>query len=167
MANIITIIRLLGTIPLIYMLLAYNDLLPSFILFIILGFTDFLDGYLARKYNKVSNFGKIADGIADKFLMLSVTICLLIRNIIPYWTLLIFIRDILSCVFALIYISKTKIVIKSNIFGKIKTVSHIFSIAFTLLLGKWTIISSILLIIAIMQFIPEIFYIIKVIKCSK
>ena len=39
------------------------------ILFVFLGLTDFLDGYLARKYNKCTDFGKIIDGIADKFLM--------------------------------------------------------------------------------------------------
>ena len=109
MANIITFIRMIGTFPLIFMLLDKGINLNCFILFVFLGLTDFLDGYLARKYNKCTDFGKIIDGIADKFLMLSVTICLLIKNIIPYWTLLIFIRDFLSCVFALSYMKRTKI----------------------------------------------------------
>lgn len=167
MANIITISRIIGTFPLIYFLLKYDTLFGSFMLFILLGLTDFLDGYLARKYNKCTDFGKITDGIADKFLMLSVTICLLVKQIIPYWTLLIFVRDFLSCVFALNYIKKTGVVIKSNIFGKIKTTLHIISVALTLLFGKWTIISSILLLFAITLFLPECFYIIKFLKNRK
>lgn len=167
MANILTIIRLIGTIPLI--ILIYNNGLTvsSLLLFIFLGITDFLDGYIARKYNKCTEFGKVVDGIADKFLMLSVTIVLLIKNIIPYWTLIIFIRDLLSCVFAICYAKKTKIILKSNIYGKIKTTLHILSIAIVLLLGKWNIISAVLLILAILQLIPEIFFILKILKNRK
>lgn len=167
MANIITFIRIIGTFPLIFMLLNNGINLNCFILFVFLGLTDFLDGYLARKYNKCTDFGKIIDGIADKFLMLSVTICLLIKNIIPYWTLLIFIRDFLSCIFALSYMKRTKIVIKSNIFGKTKTTLHIISISLVLLLDKWNIVSNILLIIAILLFLPECFYILKFLKNRK
>ena len=100
MANLITLFRIIGVFPLILLVLN-GSYTYAFIIFIILGLTDFLDGYVARHYSGVTDFGKIMDGVADKFLMISITICLLIKNIIPYWTLLIFIRDVSSCVFGL------------------------------------------------------------------
>ena len=104
MANIITIIRIIGMFPLFFMIINNGPQLSNFILFTILGVTDFLDGYIARKYNQVTNFGKIADGIADKLLMLGTTIALLIRKVIPYWTLIIFIREKVAVIYALINI---------------------------------------------------------------
>lgn len=164
MPNILTMIRIIGTIPLIISILTNGLTKGNFILFVILGITDFLDGYIARKYNKITEFGKVMDGVADKFLMLSITIVLLIKHIIPYWTLIIFIRDFIAIIYALYYKKKTNIMIKSNIFGKVKTTLHIIVIALVLFLGKWTIFSSILMIIAILLFIPEIIYIYKNIK---
>lgn len=164
MPNILTVLRIIGTIPLILFIYINGLTLENFLLFIILGITDFFDGYLARKYNKITEFGKIMDGIADKFLMLSTTIVLLVKQIIPYWTLIIFIRDLVAIVFALYYKKKTNIMVKSNIYGKVKTTLHILTIALTLYLGKWTIYSSIIMIIAILLFIPEIIYTYKFIK---
>ena len=162
MPNFLTILRIIGTIPLIFMIYTEGATLSSFILFVVLGITDSFDGYLARKYNKITEFGKVMDGVADKFLMLSMTIVLLIKHIIPLWTLIIFIRDFIAIVFALYYKKKTNIMIQSNIYGKIKTTLHIIVIAIVLFLGKWTIYSSILMIISILTFIPEIIYTYKI-----
>ena len=167
MPNILTIIRIIGTIPLTIMLYLEGLNIHSFILFVILGITDFFDGYLARKYNQVTDFGKILDGVADKLLMICVTIALLLRNIIPYWTLIIFLRDLIAIIFELNYKKKTNKVIQANIFGKIKTTLQIISISFALLLGKWTIFSSVIMILAILTFIPEIVYIKKYVKEDK
>ena len=167
MSNFLTILRIVGTIPLILVIYNKGTCLQSLIIFILLAITDFFDGYLARKYNKCSEFGKVADGIADKFLMLSLTIVLLIKKIIPYWTLIIFFRDFLSIVFAVAYARKTKIILKSNIYGKVKTNLHIISLAIVLLIGKWNIVSSIFLIIAILLLIPEAFFILKILKNKK
>lgn len=164
MSNVLTIIRIIGTIPLIILINNNGITFASFIIFILLGITDFLDGYLARKYNNCTEFGKVADGVADKFLMIGVSIVLLVKNIIPYWTLIIFFRDICSCIFALYYAKSKKIILKSNIYGKLKTTLHILSISLTLLIGKWTLFSSILLIIAIILFIPEILYVYNITK---
>lgn len=164
MPNILTVLRIIGTIPLFFMIYSDGITIHSLILFITLGITDFFDGFLARKYNKITEFGKVMDGVADKFLMLSITIVLLIKNIIPYWTLIIFLRDIIAIIYVFYYKNKYKKIIQSNIYGKIKTTLHIISVSITLLLGKWTIFSSILLIIAILSFIPEIIYSYKSIK---
>ena len=164
MPNILTILRIIGTIPLIILIYINGLTIENFLFFVILGITDFLDGYIARKYNKISEFGKVMDGVADKFLMICITIILIVIKVIPYWTLIIFIRDFIAIVFALYYKKKTNIMVQSNIYGKIKTTLHIITIALTLLLGKWTIISAILMLLAIFMFIPEIIYTYKYIK---
>lgn len=164
MANFLTIVRIIGTIPLVILIYLNGVNIDSFILFCVLAFTDYFDGYLARKYNKTSKIGNILDGIADKFLMLSITIVLLIKNIIPYYTIIIFLRDFIS-IFFVIYLTKiNKTIPKSNLFGKGKTLFQILSIIFVLILGKWTIISIILFALAIISCICELFYIMKSIK---
>jgi CDP-diacylglycerol--glycerol-3-phosphate 3-phosphatidyltransferase len=77
--------------------LPFNDLLLNFIVAIIFTFlalTDFFDGYLARKYSQVTLFGKILDPIADKFLVYSTLIALLvIDKIYFYWVVLLIGRE--------------------------------------------------------------------------
>ena len=155
MANILTILRIIGMFPLFYLIINNGPTFSNFIFFTILGLTDFLDGYIARKYNQITNFGKIADGIADKLLMFGTTIALLITKIIPYWTLIIFIREIIALTYAGFHIAKDKVIVKPSIYGKLKTTLHIISIALVLLIGKWNIYSKVILIIAILLFITE------------
>ena len=164
MANFLTILRIIFTLPLCIEIYKYGINIEVFLIFTLLGITDFLDGYIARKYNKTSELGNILDGFADKFLMILITIVLLIKNIIPFWTLIIFIRDIFAIIYVLFYNKKYKKIIKSNIYGKLKTTLHIISIAYTLFLGRWSLFSSILIISAIILFIPEIIYTYKSIK---
>lgn len=80
--NILTLLRLIF-IPL-FLLLAFYDSVTARLIFfigaIILGITDFLDGYLARKYHTTSNFGKVFDPIADKAFILVLCIMILIVN---------------------------------------------------------------------------------------
>ena len=113
-----------------------------FIIFLIASFTDFLDGYLARKNNQVTSLGKFLDPVADKLLINSMIIFLCVPNtiasgqiIISVWCAIIFVaRDIV--VDALRFIAAQKnIVIAANIFGKLKTVFQMVAISFVLLNG--------------------------------
>ena len=70
------------------------------ILFIIASLTDFLDGYVARKYNMITDFGKLIDAIADKILVNSTLIILAAQGFIhPIIPVIIVIRDIWSTVY--------------------------------------------------------------------
>ena len=166
MANIITIIRIIGIFPLVVSLLNSGPTFINFLIFVFISITDFLDGYIARKYNQITNFGKVADGVADKLLMVGVTISLLYNGTIPYWTLLIFIREILALLYACIYIRTKNKYIESNIYGKVKTNLHMYSIGFVLLFGYWNMLSAILLIGAIILIIPEGIYAVNYFKKS-
>lgn len=159
LANIITITRLLLIIP--FGILLYNkgiqNLVPA-CLFTFIIITDFLDGYVARKYKQVTKFGKLLDPFVDKLLIVVTTIILIIKNIIPIYSLYIFIRDIIIWILALTIMKKKKIVLAADIYGKTKTVLHFLAILFVLIIGKWNIISFDLLVLSFATLFPELIY---------
>lgn len=118
-SNSLSILRIILIIPMSFALLNENLILAFFIA--ILAYTsDLLDGYLARKLNQVTELGKILDPLADKLLLASVVIILLIQSKIPFWfgTVLIG-RDLLIILGGLIVKNKIKYVPSSNIIGKL------------------------------------------------
>lgn len=138
--NILTVFRILF-IPLILVFLAINSniIIYSFkiidinyridlydliagIFFILASITDALDGYLARKFNWISDFGKIWDPIADKVLTTSVFILLASQNVTLWYLIVIMVtRDTIVDAYRLT-VAKKNIVVAANIFGKLKTV---------------------------------------------
>ena len=102
------------------------------LLFIIASLTDFLDGYIARKYNLITDFGKLLDAIADKVLVNSVLIILASQGFIhPIIPVVIIVRDSIVNSIKMVAASKGKVVaaIKS---GKIKTATLMVGITLTL-----------------------------------
>ena len=82
--NIITTIRFLSVIPISVFIYQGNDFF-ALILFIMAGLSDGLDGYLARKYNWISQFGQFLDPLADKFLIVGTLLALAFTNKLPLW----------------------------------------------------------------------------------
>ncbi|MBE6138896.1 MAG: CDP-diacylglycerol--glycerol-3-phosphate 3-phosphatidyltransferase [Firmicutes bacterium] len=122
-------------------------------LFIIASLTDFLDGYIARKYNLITDFGKLIDAIADKILVNSVLIILAAQGFIhPIIPVVIIIRDSVVNSIKMLAASNGKVVaaIKS---GKIKTACLMVGIVLTLFYNLpfelWNIsVAKVLLFIA-------------------
>lgn len=107
----------------------------ALVLFCVASFTDFLDGYLARKNNLVTNFGKFMDPLADKLLVCSALICLTVvqNDQLPTWIVLIIIaREFIISGFRLVA-SDNGIVIAASYWGKFKTVSHMAMIILLIL----------------------------------
>ena len=114
-----------------------------FIFFVIASFTDFLDGYLARKNNQVTDLGKFLDPVADKLLINTMVIFLIVpasyltngqMGFSIWCAILLVLRDIV--VDALRFIAAQKgVVIGANIFGKMKTVLEMVAVSLVLLNG--------------------------------
>ena len=103
-------------------------------IFILASITDKLDGYLARKNNQITTFGKFLDPIADKILVVSALIILVERGTIPAWIpIIIVFREFLVSGYRLIASQSSGKVIAANKWGKLKTVTQMVAIILTLI----------------------------------
>tara|TARA_B100001057_G_scaffold487242_2_gene569656 strand:- start:338 stop:883 length:546 start_codon:yes stop_codon:yes gene_type:complete len=95
--NILTFSRILLAAIIFFLLMSSDGYMMALILFFVAGITDYFDGYLARKYNAVSQLGEILDPIADKILILFLLIALAINlssYLIGFFGALIITREI-------------------------------------------------------------------------
>ena len=104
--------------------------LVAFIIFVAASFTDMLDGKIARKYNLVTNFGKIMDPLADKVLVYAAFCLFVQKGIMPGWMLIVILaREFAVSGMRTVAASEGK-VIAAGMTGKIKTVLQMFATLF-------------------------------------
>ena len=131
----------------------YIKYLIAGVLFIIASITDFLDGYIARKNNIVTDFGKLVDAIADKVLVNSVLIILSAQGFIhPIIPVVIIVRDSIVNSLKMLAASKGKVVAAITL-GKVKTACLMVGITLTLFYNLpfelWNIsVAKVLLLVA-------------------
>ncbi len=120
--NILSMVRI-AIIPVIVWLYCFeNSWLWTAVLLIASGLTDLVDGFIARRFNMISNFGKAIDPVADKLTQFVMLICLITRfpkMIIP--CLLLMTKEIISAITAMIAIRKTGEVEGADWHGKVCT----------------------------------------------
>ncbi|MFI6601164.1 CDP-diacylglycerol--glycerol-3-phosphate 3-phosphatidyltransferase [Nonomuraea sp. NPDC050536] len=118
--------------------------------FAVASITDHLDGELARRYGLITDFGKIADPIADKALTGAALVCLSILNELPWWvTIVILGREVGITLLRLMLLRRA--VIPASYGGKVKTVLQIAAIVLYLLPGvpdvlKWVVMGAALVV---------------------
>ncbi|MEY9257329.1 CDP-diacylglycerol--glycerol-3-phosphate 3-phosphatidyltransferase [Brevibacterium epidermidis] len=155
--NALTVLRILMVPLFLVFLLADggNDVTLrwwALVVFLLAMFTDFVDGYLARRNNLITNFGKIADPIADKSLMAAALIGLAIIVELPWWVpVIILVREFGITVLRFFMIRIA--VMPASRGGKIKTVLQTAAIALFLLIFPLSdvvapVVYTILLVIA-------------------
>ncbi len=130
LANKITMFRIF-LLP-IFVISCYYDQsgISSLLIFLLGTFSDFLDGYVARKYNMITDFGKFIDPIADKILVLSAFIMFIDRGFVEPWVVIVVLfRELLISGFRMLA-AKKNISIAADIFGKLKTTTQFFSVIF-------------------------------------
>ncbi len=99
------------------------------LIFIIASITDKLDGYLARKNNQVTTFGKFLDPLADKILVLSAMMMLVEMAKLPAWIpIIVLAREFMVSGYRLVAVEKGGKVIAASKWGKIKTVTQVIAI---------------------------------------
>lgn len=138
MPNILTIMRLF-LIPVFIVLffspVQYNHV-NALLIYLLAGLTDVLDGYLARKYQLVTVTGIVLDPLADKLMLMTALICLVIYGAVPLWIVAIILSAETSLILAglYMYFKKNKDNIPSNKIGKTATVLFAAAICFMILL---------------------------------
>ena len=165
--NILTILRFIF-IPIILYFIFTGNYILGIVFFTISGITDVLDGFIARKFNLVSNFGKLMDPLADKLTQISVLASLTTVKIIPVWILVIVILKELIMVVGASFLYGKDVVVYSKWYGKLATVLFYLAIVVSLitkqlnLTGFWANFDLILYCIALTC---TVFSLIMYVKC--
>ena len=138
MPNRLTILRVvmipLFVVAMLWETLPYHEYI-ALALFVGACITDFFDGYLARKYNQITTFGKFMDPLADKLLVCAAMICFLTnqQTQMPAWAVIVIIsREFIISGFRLIA-SDNGVVIAASYWGKFKTTFQMVSVVLLIL----------------------------------
>lgn len=92
----------------------------AFAVLLLSGFSDIADGYVARKFNQVSNIGKVLDPIADRLFQFSTIICFWISDVIDLWlVIIIFSRELFTAIGGIFFYNKNRTVIAAKWYGKL------------------------------------------------
>lgn len=161
--NILSFLRILMVIAFI-ILFVKGQYLACLILYIAAFLTDVLDGYLARKFNWISDLGKLLDPFADKFMLLSALACLFfkLKDSFPLfvWLLaVIVIKELMMMIGGMVMLKKKKVTVYADIWGKLATGLFFASITLSLVnlavkevIPKWLLAALYITAIAVSVF---------------
>lgn len=136
--NALTIARFI-LIPFILTSLINDNYLLTFILLTVSGLTDVLDGFIARKFKLITNFGKLVDPLADKSTQITILATLAFKKIIPTWMIIIlFIKEFVMIAGASFLYGK-ELVVSSKWYGKLATVLFYVAIVTSLAIKYFNI----------------------------
>ena len=154
--NKLSILRVL-CIPVIVVLLYMPSdecRIAAGIVFILASLTDFLDGFIARKYKLITDFGKFIDPVADKLLVLTTLIMMLHRGLMEAWIIVIVMaRELAVDGLRMVAVNQGKVIAASKL-GKIKTTCQMLLIIVSILLNlpvlsSWYMITMSAVVVAI------------------
>lgn len=139
--NLLTIIRFL-LIPIIVLAILQQNYVLAFIILTLSGITDILDGMIARKFNLITNLGKLLDPLADKATQITVLATLSFNGIIPFWIIaIVFVKEAIMIAGASFLYGK-ELVVSSKWWGKLATVLFYIAIVISLIQQQFAEILS-------------------------
>lgn len=123
LSNVVSLLRIVLTLPVVWMIvLGPAYMWPTFGLVVVMILSDMLDGYLARRRNEISRWGKILDPLADKVAIGAITVVMVLFNGMPFWVVAaVLVRDGLILLASIFLVGRRDVVISSNIWGKLTT----------------------------------------------
>ena len=133
--NLLTILRFL-LIPIIVIACVQGDYILAIVVLTVSGITDILDGTIARKYNLISDFGKLMDPLADKATQISLLTTLFIKGVIPIWILAVVVLKEFCMVSGASFRYGKELVVSSKWYGKLATVLFYAAMVISLLLEQ-------------------------------
>ena len=117
--NILSIIRIILVFVFVAVFFIAESPVWALIIFLTAGATDIVDGYLARRFNWITNLGKILDPFADKFMQCTALVCLCIKSFVPLWFVLVFLaKELATLITGLLVIKRRSVVVVSKWYGK-------------------------------------------------
>ena len=154
--NILTVLRFF-IIPFTIYYLTQDQYIAAIILLTLSGLTDVLDGAIARKFNLITNFGKLIDPLADKLTQVSLLGTLVVKDIIPLWILVIVLIKEAAMVAGASFLYGKVLVVSSKWYGKAATVLFYLAIVLSMVFRDLGIQNNIDLIIYYIAVIMTIF----------
>lgn len=168
--NLLTLVRFL-LIPIMSVFLFQEKLLLALAIYIIASMTDIIDGFIARKFNMITQLGKVLDPLADKLLQFAALIGLSYIYVIPYWIVVIFTAKELLMGLGAVKLLKKDIIVQAKWFGKVSTCIFFLAIIVAMLSRIFSISEiypTMLMCFALMMaFFALIMYLLNYIKISK
>lgn len=147
-ANKLTLLRVV-LIPVFIVLLYFDKTIPALVVFIVASLTDFVDGYVARHYNQITDFGKFMDPLADKLLVMSAMAWMVEVGWMPGWAFFIVLaREFAVTGLRLVAVEQGQ-VIAAGKSGKVKTASTMVGICLMLAWPNETLILVCVVIIVL------------------
>lgn len=131
--NTLTTIRFI-LVPIFGYFLYEGQYILSVIILTVAGITDYFDGYIARKYDMITSWGKLADPLADKFMQLTALIILGTKDKIPFFVvIIILLKEIIMVIGSVLLYKQDKFVVSANWYGKVTTVILYFAVTLIML----------------------------------
>jgi len=146
--NILSFIRIAFVGAFIYFF-SQNMLMWALFIFVLAAFTDFLDGFIARKYNMITDLGKFLDPLADKLMLITALVCFYLKGTLPLWIIILVTAKEVIMIIAGIFFYSKKYIVYSKIFGKVATVFFNIALLLTFFKDKLYPINEIFLYIAV------------------
>lgn len=138
--NALTILRFI-LIPFIVLFIIKDKYVEAFIFLTISGLTDVLDGFIARKFDFITNFGKLIDPLADKTTQIAILVTFALKNIIPIWILVIVFIKEFAMISGASFLYGKELVVSSKWFGKLSTVLFYLAIISSFAIKYWNFIA--------------------------
>lgn len=146
--NILTIIRFL-LVPVFGYYFYKEKFYIAVFLFLLASLTDILDGYIARKFNLITSWGKLADPLADKLMQITALVFLVIKQRIPSVVLIVVVaKEVFMVAGSILLYKKENFVVSANWYGKFATVLFNFAIVMMIFKAPFDYVFMILAVLA-------------------
>lgn len=133
--NVLTMIRML-LIPVFVFLYVSGLRKWALLTFLVASMTDYLDGRIARKYNLITDFGKLMDPLADKLMVCTAILCQTITGVLPWVACVLVMAKELFMVWGSVKMLERDVVVYANIWGKLATCSFILALTLSFFHGE-------------------------------
>ena len=162
--NLLTVFRLL-LIPVMLYYLFTDNLKIALVIYVLASTTDVVDGFIARKFDMITDLGKILDPLADKLLQFAALIGLWYSKIIPVWILIVFFcKEIIMGIGCFKLMLKDNVIVQAKWFGKLSTCTFFLAIIVSMLSRYFVVLKHYPVILMIIALLMAVFALIMYLR---